>query len=545
MKWTPVATAALVLVILAYGLSLVARENIKVAPWAETATEGRLHYQMKNTTRFAGDPEQVRRAVWRAVYLEDAPPAYASPSQGGWMEEIRAQLRIGQPIRHVVVLPAEGESAPAWALPGAYWAAYSGSPAVFVGIDQLGPEAGDVLRRHKVPIFVLAPESAISDRVFQQIMEIGPVQRIAGDNPAEHAVRIAEFRDRNSGFGWGRTYEQRDGYFEYVVAAPSEARQALAALPLARSNAAALLYAGDDGGVPAELDRYAWRQRADWFVTPSEGPFRHFWIVGDRVSYAAQSRLDHALEKGPYPSRGPTAFGPTEALLTVFIALGWACAVFVFLHGLRLLPEVSPGMRIAWTMTALLTPLLGVILYLAAYRHPKLNPGEKHPQFLRAGAITAAAATAMGFGYGAPLMIVIGYAFVWFGFPLFFGPWADGVEFLFGAGMVLMMVAMWAGAILTAWLLVQLPMWRMMMPGMPVGRAALRTLAVTTVSMSAVSLGMMTMAWWMQMFKLPMMPGEDEILWFGAMWLASFIGFLIAWPLNYPLVRTGFKMGGM
>ena len=42
---------------------------------------------------------------------------------------------------------------------------------------------------------------------------------------------------------------------------------------------------------------------------------------------------------------------------------------------------------------------------------------------------------------------------------------------------------------------------------------------------------------------LTMMPKEDDLLWFGSMWLASSIGFLIAWPLNYPMVRLRMKPG--
>ena len=62
---------------------------------------------------------------------------------------------------------------------------------------------------------------------------------------------------------------------------------------------------------------------------------------------------------------------------------------------------------------------------------------------------------------------------------------------------------------------------------------------------SSNTLSMMTTAWWMLMAHSPMMPKEDEILWFGSMWLASSAGFLIAWPLNWPLVRAGLKSGAM
>lgn len=540
LPWLPVGIAVVLFLVLAYGLGLVLWKNLQVAPWAETAAEGRRHFHMKNTTRLSGTADEVRSQVWRAVYLEER--ADGGASGDSWTEAVRTLVRKRSSPQHVVILPNDDDSLP-WALPGAYWAVASGSPAVFIDRDQVGPEAQRLLQEHGLPAYVVVPTDIISDEVLAQIGTIVPVRRIAGDNLAEHAVVLAEYRDPATGFGWGRTYDARNGYFHYVVAASSEAHAALAALPLAVSNQAALLYAGDDGSLPAATDRYAWPQRADWFVTPAEGPFRHFFLVGDHISYAAQSRLDHALEKGPYESRGPTALGPMEGLMIVLIVLGWASAIFVFLHGWRLLPEVPLGMRIAWTFTALLVPVLGVILYLAAYRRPRMEAGGEQPKFLRPASIQSAAATAMSFGYGAPLMIVIGYAFVSFGLPLFYGPWADGVEFLLGAGMVLMMLAMWAGAILVAWLAVQLPMHAAMMPAMPRRQLAWRTLLVTTLSMTAVSLGMMTMAWWMQMFKINMMPKDDDILWFGAMWLASLIGFLVAWPLNYPMVRSQLKMG--
>jgi hypothetical protein len=73
-----------------------------------------------------------------------------------------------------------------------------------------------------------------------------------------------------------------------------------------------------------------------------------------------------------------------------------------------------------------------------------------------------------------------------------------------------------------------------------------RALGVTALSMAAVELGMATTSWWMLMERQPMMmPHEDEILWFFSLWLASTVGFLIAWPLNWPMVRTRLKMGAM
>ncbi len=534
--------AAVLLAILLFGLGVTLREALVVAPWADRADRGRLHMQMKNTTRFVGGSRAIRQAIWEAVHLDGASPA---PSDD-WTQRIRDAYTPDPTVRHVVLLPRQGESAPLWAAPGAYWATYASAPVAFLDRDALDPDTARELRRLDRPMYLLAPTGLVSDAVLEQLGQIGPVRRIAGATPIDHAVLLAEVRDVEAGFGWGRTYEQRDGYFDYVVTTTSEWSLALAGLPLARSNAATLLFISDDGSVPGIVDRYVWKQRADWFVTPAEGPFRHLWVLGDGITYASQSRLDFALEKGPYPSRGPVALGPMEGLAIVLIALGWAGGLFVLLHAWRLLPDLHPGVRVAWAFTALFAPVLGVILYLSAYRRPRATPPDEYPLFLRPGSIQAAAGTAMSFGYGAPLMVAIGYLFVWFGLPQFFGPWAaEGVGFLLGSGMVIMMFTMWLGAILVAWLAAQFPIHRALMPEHSTPRVLLRTLGMVVLSMSAVSLGMMPAVWWLQMAKFPMMPAEDDILWFGALWGGALVGFLIAWPINYALIRGRIKRGGI
>ncbi len=542
-KHIPLILAVVFFLIISFGLASVLRENLRVAPRRDTAENGRLYAHMKNTTRFSGTLETVRSDIRRAVLLEDSPQPGDETTP--WQDVITGAISVSEPVRHVVVLPSEGGSALAWSLPGAYWAIYSGSPVVFAGTDSLDAGALARIREYGAPAFVAAPESLLSDRALGQIRAVVQARRVAKGSLAAQAVHLAEFRDPDSGFGWGRTHDSRNGYFEYVVTTPRESGYALAAFPLSKSNAAALLYASDDGSLPGVTDRYLWKQRADFYVTPAEGPFRHLWVVGNRISYASQARMDHALEKGPYPSYGTTAFGPMEGLLVVFMAWGIASGIFVLVHSTRALPHVPLGMRIAWISTATLVPVLGILLYFAAYRRPQPASSSPHPEFIRPPSIQSAAATVMGFGYGAPVMIVIAFLFLYFGLPLFYGEWAEGWRFLFGAGMPIMMFVMWAGAILLAWPLAQFPMHLALMPGMKRRKLLKRTFVITAVSMTAVSLGMMTTAWWMQMYKLPMMPGEDEILFFGAMWLASFIGFLIAWPLNYPLVRTGLKMGGV
>jgi len=539
----PILLAIAVALVLAYGLGETLYEDIVVAPWATNGAEGRLHAHAKNVTRVGGSAAAVRGVIRRAVRLDSAPYSSA-PASSGWQQEITSAVAVAAQPRHVVALAADGTDAEAWALPGAYWAVYAGDPVVFVGRDAVPPAAMSIVQSYGVPVYVLAPEELVSDQVIDALARVAPAQRVASDDLSSHAVAVAEFRDDATGFGWGRTQDARTGYFDFVLAAPSEAEQALAALPLAREDAATFLFVSDDGSLPAATDRYIWGQRADWFSTPAEGPYKHFWVVGDRMSFAAEGRLDLSVEKSPYATMGEVGLGPLEALAIAFIALGIAGAVLVLVHGARLLPDVMLSTRLAWAYTALLVPVLGVLLYFAAYRRPILNPGERMPRWLRPPAIQAAAATAMGFGYGAPLMVGIAWLFGYFGFPLFFGQWADGWPFVFGAGMPQMMFWMYVLAVLVSWPLAMIPM-RAMMSGSSPRAVVWPSLGVMALGMAVVSLGMMTGAWWLIMTKIPMMPKEDDLMWFGAFWIASTLGFLVAWPLNWPMVRTHLKQGAM
>lgn len=61
------------ILIIGFGLLYTAQQNLKVAPWAETARDGRLHPHLKNVTRIPGDAEAVRASIARARLSRYAP----------------------------------------------------------------------------------------------------------------------------------------------------------------------------------------------------------------------------------------------------------------------------------------------------------------------------------------------------------------------------------------------------------------------------------------------------------------------------------------
>ncbi|SDM55299.1 protein of unknown function [Catalinimonas alkaloidigena] len=530
------------MLVIGFGLVNTLRESIQVAPWAQQgAEEGRLMAHTKNVTRLvAVDASDLHAYLKTTIPYPQAATALQAPTEQTWETFAQNSISVDPVGKHVLVLPGGDRRALGWALPALYYAFYYGSPIVFVHEGAIDPVLSTRYADRKA--FLIGPSELVPASLGEGFRQ---AERIAAATPQALAVQLAEYRDEETEFGWGRTHWRRSGYFHYVVTTPNDALLGLAALPYARSNNASLLYAQDDGSLPAALDRYVWAQRADWFVSPSEGPFRHFWLVSNRISYSTAARLDFAVEKAEYPSMGAIALGPLEALLSLLIGWGLASAVFVWVHAALTLPMVKMPLKIAWALSSLLLPVLGPVLYLNAYRRPAWQDEQGGWHWLRSHSLQSAAATAMGFGYGAPLMIAIGFLFVWFGFPIFFPAWLDGAEAWLGAGMPLMMFFMLVLAIGTAWVLVQYPMKQSMMSSMPRPHIWRMALITTFFSMLAVSLGMMTSAWYMLMDHIPMMPKEDDLLWFGSLWLASFIGFLAAWPLNWIMIRRHLKPGNL
>ena len=541
MKWTYPLVAFVIVTIIGFGLVNLIKEDLEVAPWTEKgAEEGRLIAHTKNATRLvSAGPADLHSYLKTAVPYPQTATASFAPEEDNWEDFFRKSLKVQEQPRHVVVLPGGSEEALQWALPAMYYAFYNGSPAVFARDGALAEPAG---KYSQLKAYLIGPDELVPDQLGEKFADW---ERLTAGSPHKLAVKLAEYRDEDTEFGWGRTRDRYEGYFNYVVTTPHDALMGLAALSYAKSNNASLLYANEDGSLPAALDRYAFSQRADWFVTPSEGPFRHFWLVSNRISYAAQSRLDFSVEKAEYPSMGPIALGDTEALLLLFVIWGVASAIFVWVHATYTLAMVKPPVKIGWALTSLLVPVLGPILYLQAYRRPTWRNSEGELRWLRSHSLQSATATAMGFGYGAPLMVAIGFLFVWYGFPIFFGEWISGFIFWLGAGMPIMMIGMYVFAVLIAWLLVQYPMKQAMMPGMSNSMVRKMALVTTALSMLAVSLGMMSGTWYLLMEHVSMMPKEDDVLWFGSLWLASLAGFLVAWPLNWLMIRKQLKPGNV
>jgi hypothetical protein len=402
------------------------------------------------------------------------------------------------------------------------WAAYSGDVVVFDADD--APD--------DIPLFALGDVDAPDDTVT-----------ITGRTPAHVAVAFATYDNEDyPRFGWGFNSDSLTGYRGYTVANPDIPEIALLSANLnVRGKPGPLLWS-NERELPAVVNNHIFSQRAAFWVTPSEGPFHHFFILGntDTITFPAQSQADYAVEIGPYKGKG-YGLSAMDMLGAVWVILGIASALWIAFHSAKYLPFQNWVMRLAWPLLALMVGPFGIPLYYLAHNRPIIRRGKMimwdRPLWLQGMVATVSAV-----GFGASIMIVTGYLITFFGMPLFPNQ-LDGI-FLLGTPMIVTMIINYVAAVVISLLVFQTPMLAMF-HGLSYGETLPKALPMVLISMTFAALAMNPSMWWLMMWNIPMMPTEESILWFGVMFFTAFLAFLMAWPANYVLVRLHRKSGLM
>ena len=429
---------------------------------------------------------------------------------------------------------------PEWALPAAAWSAYSGDPILYASENEV-PEATQqaIAELNTSHAYVLAPPGQVSRDALSGL----DVEwtRVAGSTPQDHAVKIAKFRDRSRDFGWGIDERDKVGYYNSMLVNPDRPTQAVASTNLQWGKAGPILLTHEDGTLPAITENYLWRTQSEWFSTPAEGPFNHVFVLGPlgQVSWVSQTRSDYVVEITPYRLQG-AGMSPLDALSAAWAAFSLLGATYVYTHSRHRIPEMSDWTKLVWPLFTLLLGPIGFAFYWFAYRGRKVVERDGKQQVVRPYWLQAASATAMGVAFAASTMIAVAFLFTYFGMPLVV---FDGPLFALGSSMVLTMAIVYVVAFLVSWVVFHIPMFQDSL-GLDQEAATRQSLLAVGVSMTSVSVGMMTMMWVLMMLNLPMMPGDDSILWFGVMVFSTLVGFLLAWPVNGLLVRRNVKPGG-
>jgi MFS family permease len=457
----------------------------------------------------------------------------------------RAEGGVGP---NVIVVGSESDYR--WALPAGAYAAKTGTPILFVSKDSVPQPTASALqtRGGAAHIFVLGPDSAVSGSVFDQLKQFGTVERIAGDDYVENAVRFAEFRDPGVDFGWGRSGRgpRRWAVTNTILVNGDRWQDGVLAAHLARRGKTGALLFTERERIPPAVDNYLWRQRPVFANTPAEGPFNHIWIVGsfDRISYGAQAWADYSQEIEQYMTLGDSAVSGYEALAVVWLMFCFASAVWIVYHSRKRLPEVMPVMKAAWAILALMLGPLAVWLYVLNYHRREKRQHEGMTMWQRPLWLQTISATVMMFAFDMMLMCLAVFLVAYFGFPIvrFNGPF-----YWLGSSMFLMMVLMYLIALVVMMFVFHTPMTMHERKIKSYRKAFMAGLPIMIATMTVESVGMMPTMWWQQMLFLPamQMPTNDDLTMWSTLLFSVFVGFVVVLPFNYWMVRRGKKMGTM
>ena len=207
------------------------------------------------------------------------------------IERLHSDLVKGAPD-HIVVVSAEQ---PGYAVPAAGWAARSGDPVLFARRDELPAPTEKVLKQYpKVPVYVLGPASAVSDRVLSRISRAGgPVRRIEGEDPVTNAIEFARYTDGT--FGWN----VNDPGHGFVVARADKPLDAAVASPLSATGTYGPMLLTDSAAtLPGALRGYLLDVKPGYRTDPTRALYNHVWIIGDQgaIDVNQQAAIDDLAE---------------------------------------------------------------------------------------------------------------------------------------------------------------------------------------------------------------------------------------------------------
>jgi ell wall binding domain 2 (CWB2) len=218
------------------------------------------------------------------------------------IDRIFSAVRV-KPSNDVVLFSADSAE---FAMPAAAWAARSGDAALPVPRNSIPAPIAKALREHSKPnVFVLGPESAISNDVITQLKKrklARNVRRIEGPNPVENAIAFTRYEKGD--FGWGVVVP---GY-NFTIASTDRPADAAAAAALATRGVFAPLVLTDDAAkLPPKLEEYFLSVQPGYEQDPAQAVYNRAWVLGDdkAISVDQQAQLDQLTELIPVQTNAP------------------------------------------------------------------------------------------------------------------------------------------------------------------------------------------------------------------------------------------------
>lgn len=210
------------------------------------------------------------------------------------IDRVYAELTEGYPSS--VIVASSEDDARLYTTPAINWISHMPEPLLYVTADEVPEATVRALEKREgaANIYLLGPEKVVSKKVEEQLSEYGKVTRISGEDPAANSIAFAQFKDKETGFGWGITGPGH-GLTLLSTATPDIA---LAGAPFAHLGKHAPLILLENGELADSHYAFFASIRPVFTDTPTDGPYNHAYMLGtlDDISFMTQGFIDERLE---------------------------------------------------------------------------------------------------------------------------------------------------------------------------------------------------------------------------------------------------------
>ncbi|QOY38484.1 cell wall-binding repeat-containing protein [Anaerobacillus isosaccharinicus] len=203
-----------------------------------------------------------------------------------------------------VIIGSLDEKAKEFTIIAGSWITHMNESLLYVSETEIPAETISALEKRagNASIYVVGPESVISNEVLNQLGQYGEVTRISGETPAQMAIEFAKFRDPKTNFGWGITSPGHG----IVMVSTTIPELAITSAPFAHLGKHAPMVWLEDGKFNEEMHEYLAMLKPMFDKEPTEGPYNHGYLIGNEalVSYRVQGIIDEMLEIVPSDGGG-------------------------------------------------------------------------------------------------------------------------------------------------------------------------------------------------------------------------------------------------
>ncbi len=203
-----------------------------------------------------------------------------------------------------VIVGSMEEKGKKFTIPAGSWITHMDEPLLYVTENEVPEATVKALEKREgaASIYVVGPESIISNEVLEQLNHFGDVIRISGETPADLAVEFAKYRDYDTNFGW----EVVSPGHGLVMVSTEFPELAITAAPFAHLGKHAPMVWLDEGKFTEEMHIYLEQLKPTFENEPTEGPYNHAYLIGgeDLVPFKVQGFIDEMLEIVPASGGG-------------------------------------------------------------------------------------------------------------------------------------------------------------------------------------------------------------------------------------------------